>query len=142
MEGGIYFVTWRLARPQRALIPEERTLVADAIRHFDRRRYELIAYVVMDDHVHALVYPLADHTLSGIVHSWKSYSARELRRFGERTSPVWQGEYFDRIVRDESELTEKADYILGNPVKRWPEIEDYLWVELGSWIGWEPERKP
>ncbi len=33
-----------------------------------------------------------------------------------------------RVVRDESELLEKATYILHNPWKRWPELEEYLWV--------------
>lgn len=39
-----------------------------------------------------------------------------------------QDEYFDRIVRDEAELLEKAQYIINNPFKVWPEIEEYPWV--------------
>lgn len=57
MQGSVYFVTWRLAKTQPALHPEEKTSVVAAIRHFDGLRYELIAYVVMDDHVHVLVLP-------------------------------------------------------------------------------------
>ncbi len=49
-------------------------------------------------------------------------------RFGR----VWQEEYFDRVVRDEAELVEKAQYILDNPRKRWPEGRDYLWVWAGG----------
>ncbi|MFC1834553.1 transposase [Thermodesulfobacteriota bacterium] len=132
LEGRVYFVTWRLAKTQPCLHPEERTLVADAITHFDGQRYELLAYVVMDDLVHVLAFPYANHSLDKILHSWKSFSAKVIRRIGERTVPVWQDEYFDRIVRDEAELIQKAGYIVGNPVRRWPEIEDYPWVWLGS----------
>jgi hypothetical protein len=66
--------------------------------------------------------------LQQIVQSWKSYTAHELQKKFQRGVPVWQDEYFDRIVRDESELQQKANYILGNPRKRWPELEDYPWA--------------
>jgi hypothetical protein len=62
------------------------------------------------------------------LHSWKSFTANGLRKLRERAVPVWQDEYFDRIVRDEEDLIQKAEYILGNPVKRWPETEDYPWA--------------
>jgi putative transposase len=132
MDGSLYFVTWRLAKTQPPLHPEERTLVAEAIRHFDGHRYQLLAYAVMDDHVHVLVCPLADHPLEQTLHSWKSFTSKRLRRLHERPSPVWQDEYFDRIVRDEADLIQKAEYILGNPVKRWPEIDQYPWAGYGS----------
>jgi menaquinone-specific isochorismate synthase/putative DNA methylase len=96
--------------------------------HFLNQRYRLLAYVVMNDHVHALVGPLAGHLLQDIVRSWKSYTAHELvMKFG-RVAHVWQDEYFDRIMRDEAELREKANYILNNPWKRWPGTENYSWV--------------
>ncbi len=62
-----YFVTWRPAREQRELDSNERDLVMTAIRKFDGRRYELAAYVVVDDHVHVLLAPLAPHELHGIL---------------------------------------------------------------------------
>jgi REP element-mobilizing transposase RayT len=58
-EQATYFVTWRLARGQQELDGSERDLVGAAMRKFDAQRCELAAYVVMDDHVHALVTPLA-----------------------------------------------------------------------------------
>jgi hypothetical protein len=45
-----------------------------------------------------------------------------------RKTPFWQEEYFDRIVRDEKEFLDKAQYILNHPLKRWPEMEKYPWV--------------
>ncbi len=135
MQGCVYFLTWRLAMAQPALNPEERTLVAEAIGHFDGRRYHMLAYVVMDDHVRALVLTHGNRSLEQIVHSWKSFTAKRLRTLGQRAVPVWQDEYFDRIVRDETELIQRAQYLLGNPVKRWPDTEEYPWAGLGSWNG-------
>jgi len=127
-ESAAYFLTWRSHKTQPELTPAERTLVSDAIQYFHRVRYALLAYVVMNDHVHVLVQPLPPNELQQIVQSWKSYTAHELQKKFQRGVPVWQDEYFDRIVRDESEFQQKANYILGNPRKRWPELEDYPWA--------------
>ncbi|HUY28733.1 MAG TPA: transposase [Candidatus Binataceae bacterium] len=123
-----YFVTWRLARGQAELDPAERTIVADAIRHFIGVRYEIIAFVVMNDHVHSIVVPLSEFSVEGIVHAWKSFTAHAIRKGRTGSGPVWQREYFDRVIRDDRELQEKRLYILANPFKRWPEIDSYLWV--------------
>ena len=109
----------------------ERTLIVDVLRHFEDQRYTLPAYVVMDDHVHVLVFPLEGYALHRIVHSWKSFSAKQLAKASGRTTPVWQREYLDRIVRSQEELIQKAEYILGNPLKRWPYLEEYPWMRFG-----------
>jgi REP element-mobilizing transposase RayT len=124
----IYFVTWRLARGQQELDSSERDLVVAAIKSFDGQRYDIAAYVVMDDHVHALLTPLVPFELKDILHSWKSFSAHQLQRKHKRLGRVWQDEYFDRIVRDDEELLQKLKYIIGNPWKRRPDIDDYAWV--------------
>jgi len=103
-------------------------MVVAALKTLDGKRYQLTGYVVMDDHVHVLVTPRAEHTLRSIVHSWKSFTANRMQREYERVGPVWQDEYFDRIVRDEKELLQKVEYIMGNPWKRWPELDSYEWV--------------
>ena len=128
LTGATYFVTWRLQRGQADLTPAERTLVVSAIKHFEHERYELTAFVVMNDHVHVLVTPSEQHRLEEIVHSWKSYTTHCIQRQTGRQGSVWLVESFDRLVRDEAELLEKAEYILNNPWKRWPEITEYPWV--------------
>ncbi len=45
-----------------------------------------------------------------------------------RRGQVWQHEYFDRIVRNDNELVEKLNYIVRNPWKRWPDVDEYRWV--------------
>jgi len=54
-------------------------LVEEVLRHFDGERHELGAHVVMPNHVHAVVSPLPGFELSGILHTWKSYSANRIK---------------------------------------------------------------
>ena len=128
MSGAVYFITWRLFPTQPELMHDERSVVVSALKHFDGSRYELSAYVVMHNHVHVLVEAREKYPLQSIVHSWKSFTANSLQRSFGRKDRIWQDEYFDRIVRDEEEFLQKAQYILDNPWKTWPEIKEYQWV--------------
>jgi len=90
--------------------------VANSLRHFNGVRYALDSFVVMPNHVHVLVRPHEGHALSEILHSWKSFSAKEINKFRERSGIVWQDENYDRMVRDFEELERYRDYIKENPV--------------------------
>ena len=52
--------------------------MADALRHFDGERYHLEAFVVMPNHVHVLVQLKPGHSLSEILHSWKSFAVHQI----------------------------------------------------------------
>src|ERR1043166_3731999 len=83
LKGSTYFVTWRLHGGQPPPEPDERTLIQAGLKHFMDARYKLYAYVVMDDHCHAVHQPLAEFSAQSILHSWKSFTAHELQpRFG------------------------------------------------------------
>ena len=127
LEESVYFLTWRLHRGQPELSPSERSAIVSALRYFNGQRYELFAFVVMPDHVHVLMKPHG-FSLQNIVHSWKSFSANRLQREFGREKRIWQEEYYDRIMRDEAEFLEKANYIFNNPAKVWSESDEYPWV--------------
>ncbi len=91
--------------------------VADSLRHFDRARYRLHAWVLMPNHVHALVQPLPGHALEEILHSWKSFTAHLANKTLGRTGAFWQPESYDHWVRNETELEHYRRYIEENPVK-------------------------
>ncbi|HVF70893.1 MAG TPA: carbamoyl-phosphate synthase large subunit [Chthoniobacterales bacterium] len=91
--------------------------VASTLKHFDRERYVLDAFVVMPNHVHILFKPLSGNSLSSILHSWKSFSANAINRQVNHDGPVWMAENFDTIVRDTAHLAACREYIARNPVK-------------------------
>jgi REP element-mobilizing transposase RayT len=132
--GATYFITWRLHSGQPDLSSAERDLVASTIHHFNGQRYDLIAFVVMNDHVHVLTRPSGQGTPEIITQTWKSYTANKLQKITPRRGRIWQNESHDRIPRDEVELRRVIAYLCNNPQKRWPGVGDYrwLWVAGGS----------
>ncbi len=97
--------------------PKAANIVADALRYFDHERYDLDCFVVMPNHVHLLVRLKDEPKLSGLVHSWKSFTANELRGMIETPGRVWQRSYWDRLIRDEKHLESCRKYIADNPAK-------------------------
>jgi type I restriction enzyme R subunit len=90
-------------------------IVADALRYFDGKRYQLASFVVMPNHVHVLFQPLGEHSLADIVRSWKGFTAREInKRIGKQGS-LWQEEYWDRLIRSERHFFRVVQYIRENP---------------------------
>lgn len=76
-------------------------------------------YTIMPNHWHALLVPgkSCTHSLSKIMKRLKGRTGKSLRAALGGSGPIWQGEWFDRWVRDESEWTRIVDYIHANPVK-------------------------
>ncbi len=119
--GATYFITFRTKCVN--LSPTVRRLVLDACLYGTGAKYRLWAAVIMPDHVHLLLTPREVsqgewHALSAIIHSLKSYTAQEVNRRLGRKGPLWQDDYFNRIVRDEAEFLEKWNYIRNNPVTK------------------------
>jgi putative transposase len=132
--GSVYFISW-VCRSGQTLDPAEKNITMEAIRFWDARKWTVYAAVVMPDHVHLLVQPLAGpdgrHTnLGEIIHSVKSFSAQRINRSRGVRGSLWQVERYDRIVRDEAEFLEKWQYIRNNPVKAGfvERPEDYPWL--------------
>ncbi|MEK7995003.1 MAG: transposase [Planctomycetota bacterium] len=93
------------------------SLVQDALFHFDSERYWLIAWCIMPNHVHAVIDVSGDHSLSDIVRSWKSFTARRANTQLRRLGTFWHADYFDRYMRDEDHLARTVEYVEENPVK-------------------------
>jgi len=93
-------------------------LVAGAVQFFEGCRYDLLAWVVMPNHVHVVVQPLGEHSLSAILHSWKSFTANRANDLLKRSGkPFWQVEAYDHLIRDEEDLNRCRAYTEFNPVK-------------------------
>jgi REP element-mobilizing transposase RayT len=106
--------------------PEILRLVESVLNFFDGRRYALGEYVVMPNHVHALVRPLDDYSLERILHSWKSFSANQINKKLGSHGRVWHPESFDHIVRNAAQLERFEEYIRDNPNPKHPPDGDGL----------------
>ena len=100
--------------------PAAAEAVVENWRRFDGVRYDLLAYVVMPTHVHVLVRMYPDVPLATVVRSWKSFTAKRIRRLAPdvfSSGPVWRRGYWDRAIRNEKHFRNAVEYILNNPVK-------------------------
>ena len=122
MGGAVYFLTFNVLSQMAPMTENEKSIVADALRYLDGKRYVLHAYVVMPDHVHCVLEPLQCDEgkwfpLASILGLLRSYSARRINRSRQRKGAFWQKEYIDRIIRDEDEYWQKLRYMQANPVE-------------------------
>ncbi len=133
-----YAVTFS-TRQKRPLSEAARDIVLDSLLHWNERRYTLYAACVMPDHVHLLLEPALKEakdeetvffSLGKIFHSIKAHTARAINKSAGTTGPVWEEEWFDRLIRSERDLQEKFDYILRNPFDAGLENEEasYPWL--------------
>ena len=108
-------------------------VVAEAFRHFNGSRYLLHGWVIMPNHVHLLLTLGEADTLARIVASWKRFTALKIRREMKSSGPLWQKDYFDRIIRDWNHFMNVARYIRRNPVKAKLRDGEFL-LEEAAWI--------
>ena len=97
--------------------PEIANMVVQAIQDGQDRfgRYKLHAYVVMSNHVHLLVTPLA--RLADCLRSLKGFTGLQAIRMLGIPGPFWQDESYDHLVRDGREFERIRKYIEYNPVR-------------------------
>lgn len=111
--------------------------VEEVLLRFNHARYRLAAWVVMPNHVHALV-ELGDLPLGKLLQAWKGASANAVNRLLGCGGQLWQTDYWDRYMRDEAHFRKAWRYIESNPVKaglvRSP--EDWPWSSANPKWQW------
>ena len=136
--GCVYFITFRLRRDvEPSMNTQERSDVKSCALFWNDTKWTVHMLTVMPDHVHIIATPLQRpdgswYSLSEILKSVKGYSARLINRCRDRRGSVWQQESFDRIIRDDEEMREKARYVLLNAVQRG--LSEDGWSYDGFWF--------
>ncbi len=110
-----YFITFTAYRT--VLSEYEQKIVLDKISESDSKMYITYCAIVMPDHVHLVIQPLVNLSISQIMQKIKGGSARLINIARKSTGRIWMEEYFDRIIRDEEEFQQKMNYIFNNPLK-------------------------
>ena len=113
LNGATYFVTFRLL--EGVLSDAECQVVLDHLMNGDGEFYSLPIAVVMPDHCHLLIRPKPGYDLHRVMKGIKGVSARLINQSRGTSGSIWQDESQDRIMRDEDEAIQKAQYIFANP---------------------------
>ncbi len=107
--------------------PANASIVGDVLGRDNSTHYLLRAWCVMPNHVHVVF--ATDGPLARIVQAWKSVSSKLINRRLQRRGTLWQREYYDRLLRDEAELTRAVEYVEQNPLRagltQWPWVRTY-----------------
>ena len=92
-----------------------------AVRALNNRKTlghcELTAWVLMPDHLHAVLQLGDNDALSQAVNRIKSRIARDVNRRLCGTGPVWQAGFHERLLREEEDLKGVARYVVMNPLR-------------------------
>jgi REP element-mobilizing transposase RayT len=91
--------------------------VQNSLFFYHEKKYNLISWVIMPNHVHCLLLPLKNEELKQLTHSIKSFSAQKANKILERKGQFWQHESFDRYIRNVKHYLSVIKYIEDNPVK-------------------------
>jgi len=113
---------------------ENRMLLHGALTYFHEKRVDLVAFVIMPNHSHAIVRPLEGTELESWIGSVKQYVSTRIEKSAAQ-NPFWFEEAYDRIVRDGEHLKRAFRYTGYNPIK--------ARVPIGAGVRWiNPEWKP
>ncbi len=127
-------------------------IVNDALHYYDGKRYDLISFTIMPNHIHLVRLPIVERdssrsvlvvdkgesdmnvalqepVVTKIMRLFKGSTAREANKILKRKGKFWQHESYDHVVRDQKELRRIVKYILNNPVKAGlcEDIDEWEW---------------
>ena len=137
--GHAHFVTTTIAGYKQVFTNDSYCdIVIQNLDHYrTAKNVALLGYVVMPEHLHAILLPQGEETISGFMRDFKKYVSKQVvRKLTEdgkedllcsfvlvekskkRSHQVWMDEFWDENVYSEWFFKQKLDYIHNNPVKR------------------------
>ena len=131
-DGDLFHVRLRVDAAQKRKLTENELaeeLLEAAKRYHDLGHWWCELFLLMPDHLHALLRFPPEPGMSTVVRNWKRGTARFQKI-------VWQSNFFDHRIRDRFEADEKWRYIRLNPVVKnlctaeheWPSV----WGQAGG----------
>jgi len=136
-DGRARFITFGTHRGLPLLVDDEiRTIICRVINRIrQENQFQLLAYVIMPEHIHLVIQPTATTKVGATVGEIKRISGIDIHHILEtQKSPYlsqltvirnraprfvfWQRRCYDHNCRTEDSLWEKVNYCHNNPVKR------------------------
>ncbi len=125
-----HFITFSVERRRRLLdLDQPKRIVLGVFNHqLESYQAKCVGFVLMPNHVHALIWFPTTGRLSRFIYGWKRMSSFELRNWYRTTAPAyfsefgegqgfWQTKYYSFEIDDEKKQEEKLDYMHQNPVR-------------------------
>jgi putative transposase len=90
--------------------------ITTLFQHRDKGRFQLHGFVVMPDHIHALITPAEDQSTAKCIQYIKggySFAARQ-----QAAAEIWHSGYHDHHIRNADDYNNQLLYIANNPTRR------------------------
>jgi len=158
IEGHVYYITTNIYKQLPIFIrPSFIILLYDSL-NFYRHQYNfrLLGYVIMPDHVHLMLWPQKEATVSDFMRDFKTFTAKRIIRqaqveqkqdwlthfeqagkeTGRSDNKVWQDSYWDLNLVSDKFLRQKLNYIHRNPLRSGlvDNPEDYPYSSYRSYV--------
>ncbi|SRR6266481_2240862 len=154
--GGTYFFTLVTHERRRFLThPSSRRCLREAFKSIRiKRSYEMLAVVLLPDHLHAIwTLPEGDSDYSlrwkrikeeftiKYILSGGREGLRSSSRLRRKERGIWQRRFWEHTIKDDDDLEQHMNYVHYNPVKHglvrcprdWPFSSFHRWVKLGAY---------
>lgn len=117
------------------------TNIEDNMIYYSYLNYKLLAYCLMDNHVH-LIIKTGTEPLTRLMRRVNSIYTRWFNKKYSYIGHLFQSKYFSEIIDGDKDLLEISRYVHLNPVKaKMVDIpKDYKWSSYGMLIGIKEEK--
>ncbi len=155
--GGTFFFTVNLAERSADLLVRHVDVLRTTVRRVRHAHpFEIVAMVVLPDHLHAVWalpggdrdYPMRWSLIkAGFSRALPATERINVARLRKRERGIWQRRYWEHQIRDDHDLSRHVDYIHINPVKHghvsravdWPHSSIHRYIRAGilpeNWAG-------
>ena len=129
-EGALFHIRVRLDRTNSQTLltdPQLATRLLESARFYHKnQRWQITVFLLMPDHLHALLAFGRDQRIQQVVGEWKHYHRHT-------NAVVWQEGFFDHRLRNDEggeQLDAKLEYIRRNPVAKGlcANTHDWPWI--------------
>jgi len=103
-------------------------MMSNSLLHFQDQHHFTSCFVVMPNHIHAVIRPRPNFELEGCLKRIKRYVSRQVNKALHQEGAFWEEESYDRIIRDEEHLWNVVQYIGRNPGK--------AGIPIARWVRW------
>jgi len=130
LPGEHHFVTFSTFQRRRFLDSSHtRDIVRQVLQEcLSNHRAACAGFVIMPNHIHAILFGEADFAISRFIQVWKKTSSYRIKRLYAQdlshyhelcpiNCPVWQAGFYDFNLESDQKLSEKIDYMHNNPVE-------------------------
>ena len=118
-KGAKYHVSAKINRDEHIFEPDQiKNLFMIIVKRSKRKyKYSLENFVIMNNHIHFIIKPDENESLSRIMQWILSVFARYYNKIHNLVGHVWRGRFWSKIIDNIKQFIDTFNYISDNPVK-------------------------